>query len=777
MPSSADSKLRNNTEYILHMPDTDLTSDQIRSFLEEIHAIDVSVYSPEDAGEVEPMVKRYAANPETYIYVRTSAGQLIGYLNFFPVKDELRDLILAPDTPYAKLDDAIPAGQISAFEKGKEHFIYVLSAAIMPEHRGGETIRMLTNGMIEFLHHKHADCGCRITAIAACAVSDDGSRLSARMRMHAHHTIAASGPDDHPKTIYIVDNSDSDGKTRAGSLNKLIYTGPDIRKKITENDRWYIPERFRVDNDDEGTGTPGDEYIKTWKDDIFLYLPMTEHAANTSTDPLFEAHNKGGDIYPALDPDQRYACSEDSIHNRILERLESSIRYECSSRSIRDMSVHFLGCYDFLHTTDAYPCAELSYDPIHDDMTVPVSDPDNTGKQIRTHHDAEQMIRDRMFTYPGMVRDPEDKLTRRPKDAPGADIGEDMLEDMVGLTKGYVFITAHRPTHMYVINVFFPEYPFSSSQLEDQVSNNYIKIVDPRTGTDPYEHPESIRFIRLYDYLWEKYSLHRCGQEKIMLCMSGKPDENVYKTEFENILAAEVYNSTYQGFHIHSEELVKQCTTDCSQYDYYQAYLSGKVIAFIPNVFGSLEKRIELTATYNFIVELIMFQNTALARMNTKVSDLLYRNNKVTMDEVMELEQEYGKTIPFWEPSNFNYIGTAAEASCIKKAFSNDELLETYNKHQDYLEHMVDLMASERENRNSMILNIAATVLAVIQVESFITDILGHFYETTGIEVAAEYMDFNRSFSHTLMGALFLIILYLIIRNNRKKKERKLRER
>ena len=41
MSSSEDRIDQNNTEYILHMPDTDLTSDQIRSFLEEIHAIDV----------------------------------------------------------------------------------------------------------------------------------------------------------------------------------------------------------------------------------------------------------------------------------------------------------------------------------------------------------------------------------------------------------------------------------------------------------------------------------------------------------------------------------------------------------------------------------------------------------------------------------------------------------------------------------------------------------------------------------------------------------------
>lgn len=757
-------------EYICHMPDEELSPEEVRAFLEEIHAIDVSVYSPEDAGEVEPMVDRYAANPESYIYVRDNDGHLVGYLNFFPVKKELQELILSPDTPYALLDDAIPAEQICMYVPGEEHFIYVLSAAIAPAHQDHGVIRLLTNGMIRFMRSKHTQ-GCRIVSIAACAVSDGGSKLSKRMRMYPHHTIAPSSDDDHLKTIYIADNSDGDGITKAGSLNKLIYKGPAISSHSSYSSDnaglTFEPECFRTEYTPDGREIIGDEYIKTWTDDVFLYLPMTEHAANTSTDPLFDIKKADSDQgkYPSIDTDQPFYCASDPIPERILEKLEEAIRYECSSQSIRDMSVHYIGCYYFLHTTDLYPCIDHSYDPIHDDVIS--LEASAKGKHVRSHHDAEQMIRDEMFTYPHRHTDDEDTN----------ELPDDIYETIVGLPKGYVFITAHRPTHMYVVNVFFPEYGYCTSQLEDQVSNNYIKIVDPRLCQDPDKQPDKVRFIRLYDYLWEKYSLHRCGQEKIMVCMSGKPDENVYKTEFENILSAEVYNSKRQGFHVHSRGLTEICNTDRSQYDYYQAYLSRKVIAFIPHIFGPMEERIELTSTYSFIVELIMFQNTALARMNSKVSDLLYRNNKVTMDEVMELEQEYGKTIPFWEPSNFNYIGTAEEASCIKEAFSNDELLDTYNKHQEYLEHMVDLMASERENRNSMILNIAATVLAVIQVESFITDILGDFYETTGIQVASRYYGFNRSFSHTLVGALFLIVLYLIIKNNRKKKERKLRER
>lgn len=512
--------------------------------------------------------------------------------------------------------------------------------------------------------------------------------------------------------------------------------------------------------DEEGNVVCGDRYVKSWKDDIFLYLPMTEHAGNKATASFF-APNETGKKYPAIDPDQRYGYKDTDLHISVLDGLRDSIRYECSSQAIRDMEVHYIGAYDFLHTVDAYPCRERSYDPIHENLTLDENGDPRSCKEI------EEDIRGRVFSYTG---DPY---------RPGEDIDLDSLPDdkeiLVGLQKGYVFITSHRPTHMYVVNVFFEDYKFSTTQLEDQVSNNYLKIVDPRTHINPYADPEKIRFIRLYDYLWEKFSLFRCGQEKIMLCMSNKPDPKLYATEFENVLAAEVYNSTYQEFHIHSTELVKMCETDRSQYDYYEVYLSDRVIAFVLNDYCETKERIGITSTYSFIAELIMFQNTALARMNIKVSDSLYQNENVTMQFVKELEQEYGKSIPFWEPGSFSYIGTAKEAACIKEAFSNQELLETYNKHQEYLEHMADLMASEQEDNNSTILNVVMAIFAIAQVQDVLIGILERFYTSTGIEILPSFGGFDHTIGNTFIGVLVFIWIYLVSVKNMKKRDRRRR--
>ena len=734
--------------------------DDVRAFLEEVHAIDVAVYSPEDAGEVQPMVDRYEVNPQTYVYVRDSkTGELAGYINFFPVKKQLKKLILDENTTYADLDDAIPPEQIAKFKKDKDHFLFILSIAIAPKYQGSDAVKVLTAEFVEFLRKKHAEEQCRIDAITACVVSPDGAKFLTRLRFHIHHQVKDSEEEGHAKFIYICDNEDSDQKTHAGSLSKLIYIGPDVKKKIGK-ERENL-ESFQATKDEDGNLVPGDRYVKSWKDDVFLYLPMTEHAGNHATDPFF-AKPEGKKRYPAIDPDQRYGYKDDDVHVTVLDTLKDSIHYECSSQAIRDMEVHYVGAYDFLHTIDAYPCRENSYDPIHENLSI-----DENGEP-RSCREIEEDIRKRVFSYTG-----EDYI-------PGGDIEqykfeEDNKEIIVGLQKGYVFITSHRPTHMYVVNVYFEDYQFSTTQLEDQVSNNYLKIVDPRAHVNPYRYPEKIRFIRLYDYLWEKFSLFRCGQEKIMLCMSNKPDPKLYATEFENVLAAEVYNSTYQEFHIHSPELIEKCSCDKAQYDYYEVYLSDRVIAFVLKDYPETHERISITATYSFIAELIMFQNTALARMNIKVSDSLYQNENVTMEFVKELEQEYGRSIPFWEPGSFSYIGTAKEAGCIKEAFSNQELLETYNKHQEYLEHMADLMASEQEGNNSTILNVVMFIFAIAQVQDVLIGIMERFYASTGIEIAESFGGFEHTIGNTFIGVLVFIWIYLVTVKNAKKRDRRRR--
>lgn len=327
-------------------------------------------------------------------------------------------------------------------------------------------------------------------------------------------------------------------------------------------------------------------------------------------------------------------------------------------------------------------------------------------------------------------------------------------EIVVGTEKMYAILTAHRPTHMYVLTLLLPDSPFSTTQVLDQMSYGYLKIVDP-------ENPG--KYIGIYEYIRKKYGLLKCGDAKSLLCMSNKPKD---PREFQNILSAEVYNSMHIDYHIQSKEIEERCNTNYAQYDYYEVYLSDVVIAFVMKEFSEdIFDRIALTATYAFIAELVMFQNTSLAKTNIKITNSLANNGDISHEEVHALYTEFGKTVRFWEIRNFKYNGTQAEAACITKAFSNEELKQTYYEHQEFLERIVELKSAQTEAVNGTVLNIIATVLAFIQIQGFAVDLLANFYNFLGVE--AQYAE--HTFTTLIIGGTFTIILvYIILLKKRK---------
>jgi hypothetical protein len=310
---------------------------------------------------------------------------------------------------------------------------------------------------------------------------------------------------------------------------------------------------------------------------------------------------------------------------------------------------------------------------------------------------------------------------------------------------------------MYILTLLLVDSPFSATQVQDQLSYGYLKIKNPDCN-------QQRNYISFYEYIRLKYGLLKCGEGKSLLCMSNKPKD---PREFQNILSGEVYNSMHIGYHIQSKEIEEMCRTNHAQYDYYEVYLSDVVIAFILKEFEEdVTERIALTATYAFIAELVMFQNTSLAKTNIKITNALSNEGDISHEQIYELYREFGKTVRFWEIRNFKYNGTQAEAACITKAFSNEELKQNYYEHQEFLEHIVELKTAQTEAVNGTILNIVATVLAFIQIQGFAVDLLAGFYKFLGIE--AVYAE--RTFTTVIIsGTITILLLYMILRKKRKK--------
>lgn len=399
-----------------------------------------------------------------------------------------------------------------------------------------------------------------------------------------------------------------------------------------------------------------------------------------------------------------YINVENAFTRKLLTSLRDYLEYECSNAVVSELDMAYLGEFHFLHSTDDYP---------------------SKGEQ----------------------------------------------PEVVGVEPCQMILTAHERTHMYVLTIVLPMCGYSTTQVLDQLSHESIWIQRPVDAAKylgkKYKSGIIPEYIDLYDYLKYKFGLLKCGEGKAFVLLSQKPEDEV---EFGCMLAGETYDSIHQDFHIKSEELDMICNTNHAQYDYYEVYMSPRVVACIMDCFSTededVDERIDLTATYAFIVILVMFQNTSIVKVNMQITNALANDGDISHQQILSLYRNFGKTVRFWEKNNFKYWGTQEEAARIMEAFGNRELKETYYEHQEFLEHIVELKGAQVEERNGVVLNIVATVLAVIQVQGFAVELLGKFYESMGIQV--EYASTTFS-SLVICGALSFVVVLMIINKMREK--------
>ena len=599
-------------------------------FLPQIMDIDCACYSAEYAGELEKMVARYEKNPQSFVCV-ADEGRAIGYINFFPVTPVLWEEIV--ETGMRIRDDDITPDEVADYSKEHENFLFIISVVIMPDYRDDRgVIQLLSDSFIEYLNRLES-AGFLIGGISGTAVSEDGEKFLRTRMFRLYREI-----EKHNK-VYLCDG---------------IYL-----RKLLKNELYY----------------------KTYKDDVFLFLPYADNVRNTKIEkiyqPEYDFHNE----------------SVPETAGWLLQALDDCLHYEYQDFSESELKRAYLGEFQFLHTLDEYP--------------------DETDEDARPH--------------------------------------------IVGEERVYISVIAHRASHMYVVLLFIPDCKFSSSQVEDQLSQGYLKI----RRKDELDERGFYQYQTLSTYLKNEYGLLECGKGKTILCMSNKPKD---EREFYNILTAESYNSMHQEFHVEYDELQKIAQDNKAIYDYYDAYMTEETIAFILHDYKTydLKERLELTATYIFIAEMVIFQNTALNKMTIKVSNALSNEGDVSYQYISELYQNYARTIKFWENSKFKYFGTQREANQIEKTFGNEKLRNTYYEQQDFLEHIVDLKNAQNERRNGNIINIVAIILAIIQVQGYVVGLLTRFYESFGIPVESATSTFDVMVIGG--GGLILLIWYILNR-------------
>ena len=256
----------------------------------------------------------------------------------------------------------------------------------------------------------------------------------------------------------------------------------------------------------------------------------------------------------------------------------------------------------------------------------------------------------------------------------------------------HIFITAHKNTGLYIVTLAIPENSYNPSQLIDQMSTGHLEILDPKTN----------KFIATDKYIGDKFDLTVCGESKCVICMSNMPENDI---ELPYILSGETMISKHIDYKIRPEHMEK--LTECRAiYDYYDSYISRSVIAFVFKDYSDeISIRIGDEASELFIVEIVLFQNTAVLRTNRRVVKELEDNRKISMQDIDDMYIEFGKTVLFWNSDIFKYPFSQIEADAVIESFGIKETLEDYHRNQQFLDRLIELKSNITEQKSDNVMN------------------------------------------------------------------------
>lgn len=567
---------------------TGLTAPE--GFINDVFEIDKITYSPELCGKIENLSKRYERCRESFLLLYDE-DKLAGYINFFPVGEKLHSEMINREDLRMRDDDISPE-EIEDWNCQNGNNLFILSVALRPEYRkskiyNGEAIILLSNSFLEFLREKNT-AGYKITSISGYAISLGGVKFLKRMN-------ASLLKDTVEKYHFFFAN--------------------------TENVSDFLENGYTFNT-----------YKKTYKDDIYFFIPMTSNSTDSGFDKILAASKRK--TPDAVDFD--YTPTEDlsklhfgDLYCKVLNR---HVEYECNSEAFKgkNMSRIYLGEFDLACYDDDYDGIPLDTEKVH------------------------------------------------------------------------LFVTAHKNTGLYIVTIALPDNHYNPTQLIDQMSTGHLEILDSETN----------EFISADKYVGNRFDLTVCGESKCVICMSNKPEIDI---ELPYILSGETMISKHIDYKIrpeHFEKLVK-CR---AVYDYYDSYISRSVIAFIFKDYSDeISVRMSDEASELFIVEIVLFQNTAVLRTNRKVVEELEDNRKISMEDIDALYIEFGKTVLFWNSDIFKYPFSQIEADAVIESFGIKETLADYHRNQQFLDRLIELKSNIVEQNSNNIMNNILFFLSCIE--------------------------------------------------------------
>ena len=334
---------------------------------------------------------------------------------------------------------------------------------------------------------------------------------------------------------------------------------------------------------------------------------------------------------------------------------------------------------------------------------------------------------------------------------------EDQPKDF--FCEGLVYETMHSASGLAVVTIHFRDFDGPITQLLDRISCDELEV---RMPSDSGEDGRLVPFAEVL----EKFGLRSVGVTKVCLSSSQQLDEDVATYCFAN----ETYLSADMGARIVDDSYRQQARENIAEYDSSDIYAGARTVVRIDH--NPTRECSELPGFSDeskliFLMEMLLFKEAAIARSNRHVIDTIESGERVTLDVIEELSNQFGSTMPFWHIDSFRYITAQRLADKINQRFGLDERLERYFENQRFLEHRISVRYAQQERSEDAILYVIAILLFLFQGTPFIYKLI------MGIQTG---VDFGHAEMLAVGGSLGITTTLVVILLALLKRRRTLRE-
>lgn len=253
-------------------------------------------------------------------------------------------------------------------------------------------------------------------------------------------------------------------------------------------------------------------------------------------------------------------------------------------------------------------------------------------------------------------------------------------------------------TQLAAVTIMVMEYDKDITIIMDQVSRENIMI---RTQCET---------LALDLFLEKTFGLIKNGEAKMCLVQDTCDDrtERIYR------LAAETKVSNVMTARIMSRKLDFYAKHNLAVYDNSELYASESVVLQLYKDYDKSEQdKITQEVFLVFIIELIVFQISALNRTSKQISDTLITSHNAKLKTVEASRAQFSKTMALWDVNIFRYNTAQTVYNRIAKRFGIDGLLKHYRSNSQMLDDLVHIKNTRSAVRESRILFVIAILLFI----------------------------------------------------------------